>query len=54
MKKLALLGLTVTLLVSCKSEPKDYVTVSGKITNVNEHKKITIQNREGFKRETIL
>lgn len=51
MKNLALFALTATLIVSCKSEPKDYVTLSGKITNVNEHKKIIIQNREGYKKE---
>ena len=44
------LTLTITL-VGCKTEPKDYVTLSGKITNANEQKKITIQNRDGYEKE---
>ena len=51
MKKILML-FTVSLFVfACKTEPKDYVTVSGKITNVNELKKITIQNRDGYRKE---
>jgi len=51
MKKIfAVLALTLAI-ISCKSEPKDYVTLSGKIENVNDQKKITILNRTGFKKE---
>ena len=46
----ALIAMSV-LIVSCKTEPKDYVTLSGKITNVNETKTLTILNREGFSKE---
>ena len=51
MKKLFALFTIAIAILSCKTEPKDYVTLSGKITNVNEFKKITIQNRTGYKKE---
>ncbi|MBE9488827.1 MAG: TlpA family protein disulfide reductase [Bacteroidetes bacterium] len=51
MKKLFALFTILIAVTSCKTEPKDYVTLSGKITNVNESKKITIQNRTGYKKE---
>ena len=35
MKKLLLLSSIVILMISCKQEPKNYVTLSGKITNKN-------------------
>ena len=44
--------LVTLVFIGCKEEtPKDYVTLSGKITNLNEQKKITVLNREGFKKE---
>jgi len=51
MKKIVSVILLAIVIVSCKSEPKDYVTLSGKIENVNDQKKITILNRTGFKKE---
>lgn len=41
MKKLLLLCLAVTI-VACKGEPKDYVTLSGKISNPDESKTLKI------------
>lgn len=51
MKNLLSIALVVLVLVSCKTEPKDYVTLSGKIENLNDQQKITIFNRTGFKRD---
>jgi len=51
MKKILILFAVALFVLACKTEPKDYVTLSGKITNVNEFKKITIQNREGYSKE---
>ena len=51
MKKILVVLVLAIAIISCKSEPKDYVTLSGKIENVNEEKKITILNRTGFKKE---
>ncbi|NQX85935.1 MAG: TlpA family protein disulfide reductase [Flavobacteriaceae bacterium] len=43
------------VLISCKEEaPKDYATVSGKISNIGEHKTLTIFNRAGFKRDIAI
>ena len=51
MKKTLLL-LSVLAIVACKEEPsKDYATLSGKVTNPNGEKLITIQSRSGFKKE---
>ena len=51
MKKILTVIILAIIIVSCKSDPKDYVTISGKIENVNDEKKITILNRTGFKKE---
>ena len=39
------------LLGSCSKTPKDYASLSGKITNANDSKKITISNRDGYSKE---
>lgn len=50
MKKLIYLTLACLAIVSCKQEPKNYVTFSGKITNKNSDS-IVVSNRQfGFKR----
>ena len=41
MKQLLILGLAL-LLITCKEEPKDYATISGKIENFNETQSIRI------------
>lgn len=51
MKNIFIFLITTTLLLSCKTEPKDYAEVTGKIENINEKKLITIFNRLGFKKE---
>lgn len=50
MKKYLLLVLTLAIL-ACESEPKNYVTLSGRVLNSNPTKTITILNREGYKRD---
>ena len=42
MKQLLILGLALLLLITCKEEPKDYATISGKIENFNETQSIKI------------
>ena len=50
MKKLfALLTVFITVL-SCKTEPKDYVTLSGTITNLHSEKTITLVKGKDFKK----
>jgi hypothetical protein len=51
MKKLILFFIASAFLLSCKTEPKDYATIKGKIENVNDKNLITIFNRLGFKKE---
>ncbi|MDG1309329.1 MAG: TlpA disulfide reductase family protein [Flavobacteriaceae bacterium] len=51
MKPILTLLSAILLLGACSKTPKDYATLSGKITNVNEFKKITISNRKGYKKE---
>jgi thiol-disulfide isomerase/thioredoxin len=51
MKPIVSLFSVFLLFVSCSQTPKDYVSLFGKITNVNEHKKITISNRNGYKKD---
>ena len=47
MKKI-LITFTIIAITACKSEPKDYVTLSGKIDNYASDKELVIQNRAGF------
>ena len=54
MKSVFTLFLSVLLFGSCTETPKNYVSLSGKISNVNDFKKITITNREGYKKEIKL
>ncbi|CAL2106908.1 Thiol-disulfide isomerase or thioredoxin [Tenacibaculum sp. 190524A02b] len=49
MRKLTLFAMVLIGLVSCKQEPKDYVSFSGKITNKNSNA-LTITNRAGYKK----
>ena len=51
MKKYLYLALLTLAVLACESEPKNYVTLSGKVTNLNPNKTITILNREGYKKE---
>src|SRR5210317_382495 len=51
MKNILTILLVTLVLASCKTEPKDYATISGKIENVNEQKKLTIFNRAGYSKE---
>ena len=54
MKKIfALITVFITVL-SCKTEPKDYVTLSGKITNPHSEKSIKIFNRTGYEKTIIV
>ncbi|MDO5980647.1 TlpA family protein disulfide reductase [Flavivirga spongiicola] len=54
MKKTLVL-LSALTIVACKEEPpKDYATLSGKITNLSEDKLIKIQSRNGFKKEIAI
>ncbi len=48
MKSVFALFLTVLLFGSCTETPKNYVSLSGKISNANEFKNITISNRKGY------
>ena len=48
MKSTLTLFSAILLFGSCSQAPKDYTTLSGKITNVNEFKNITISNRKGY------
>lgn len=54
MKNLTLLICLGTALVSCKAEPKDYVTLSGTITNPNEDMTLTIRRGRDYKKEIKL
>ena len=54
MKPVFALLLSVLVFGSCTETPKNYVTFSGEITNFNEFKKITISNRDGYKKEIKL
>ena len=51
MKCLLTLVSVLLLFGSCTKESKNFATLSGKITNVNELKKITISNRNGYSKE---
>lgn len=53
MKKLALLFI-VLLIASCESKPKNYATLSGKISPANQEKTLTILNRYGYKKEIAI
>lgn len=53
MKKLLLL-LCIISIVACKEEPKDYATVSGKISNPHEDKTLTIFKGKDYKKEIKL
>ena len=48
MKSILTLFSLILLFGSCSKTPKDYATLSGKITNANEFKNITISNRKGY------
>ena len=52
MKRLLTLCIVGTLL-ACKSEPKDYATLSGKIENVKENKTLKVFNRQSNYEKTI-
>jgi thiol-disulfide isomerase/thioredoxin len=54
LKPLFAIFLSILLVGSCSETPKNYVTLSGKITNSNELKKLTISNREGYSKEISL
>ena len=51
MKNILTILLVTLVLSACKTEPKDYATISGKIDNVNDQKKLTIFNRLGYNKE---
>jgi thiol-disulfide isomerase/thioredoxin len=51
MKSILTLFSALLLLGSCSQNPRNYVSLSGKITNANEFKKITISNRTGYSKE---
>ena len=51
MKSILALFSAILLFGSCSRSPKDYATLSGKITNANEFKKITISNRNGYTKD---
>jgi thiol-disulfide isomerase/thioredoxin len=53
MRKLFILAIVFMTIVACKTEPKDYVTLSGKINN-NKDSNLTIQNRDGYTKEIII
>ena len=53
MKKLLLLLCAVSI-ISCKEEPKDYATVSGKILNPHESKTLTIFKGKEYTKEITL
>ena len=50
MKKLIAL-VSVFAIIACKEEPKDYATLSGKITNPSETKTITVLKGRNYKKE---
>lgn len=54
MKSILTLFSVFLLLGSCSKNPKNYATLSGKITNANEFKKITISNRDGYSKEITI
>jgi thiol-disulfide isomerase/thioredoxin len=54
MKSILTVSLTILLLGACSKPPKGYATLSGKITNSNDLKTITISNRDGYKKEITL
>ena len=51
MKSILTLFLAILVFGSCSRTPKDYATLSGKITNANEFKNITISNRTGYTKD---
>ena len=51
MKSILTLFSAILILGSCSKTPKDYATLSGKITNANEFKNIKISNQKGYKKE---
>ncbi|MBU2929915.1 TlpA family protein disulfide reductase [Winogradskyella psychrotolerans] len=53
MKRLLLPCIAVTLF-ACKGEPKDYVTLSGKIANPDESKTLKIFNRRNYEKAITL
>jgi len=54
MRPLLTLFLSILLFTSCSETPKNYVTLSGKISNPNDLKTLTISDREGYKKEIKL
>lgn len=50
MKRFFIPFIAIIVVVACQSNPKDYATLSGKITHVNNEDKITILNRFGYKK----
>ena len=54
MKSILTLFSAILLFGSCSETPKNYVTLSGKITNSNDLKTLTISDREGYKKEIKL
>ena len=48
MKSILSLFTAILVFGSCSKTPKDYATLSGKITNVNAFKNITISDRKGY------
>ena len=53
MKRLLILCIAVTLF-ACKGEPKDYVTLSGKIENPDESKTLKIFQGRNFEKTITL
>jgi thiol-disulfide isomerase/thioredoxin len=51
MKSIITIFLTVLLFWSCSEKTKDYVTVSGKISNPNKLNEIVISNRAGYSKK---
>ena len=51
MKSILTLFSAILVFGSCSRTPKDYATLSGKITNANEFKNITISNRNGYTKD---
>lgn len=54
MKSIITLFSVFLVLGSCSKNPKNYATLSGKITNANDSKKITISNRNGYFKEIAI
>jgi len=47
-------ALLVLMVIACKQEPRDYVTLSGQIVNPNEDKILTVLKGNDYKREITL